>query len=125
MRSGRIERVSDLMITEISDILLRKVKDPRIRYVTVSDVDLTKDLKTATVYYSVLMQHLDREEIQAGLNRAAGFIRGELFHRLRLKVVPTLVFRIDPSIEYGAHIEELLHQIQEGEDEADEEKTTH
>lgn len=117
MQSKRMERVSDLMIAEISRILLRKVKDPRVKYVTVADVRISKDLKSATVFFSVLDDKLDKEDILAGLKNAAGFIRSELFHTLDLKTIPTLIFKIDPSIEYGAHIQKLLHSIHEGKQE--------
>jgi ribosome-binding factor A len=114
MPSARMAKISDLMISEISKTLLRKVKDPRVKHVTVTDVEVTRDLKQATVYFSVLMDNLDKEEVLDGLNHAAGFIRSELFHRLRMKYIPKLVFKIDPSIEYGAHMQKILHAIQEG-----------
>ncbi len=117
MQSKRMERVSDVMIAEISRILLRRVKDPRVKYVTVTDVEISKDLKSATVFFSVFDDKLDKEDILAGLNHAAGFIRSELFHALDIKTIPSLSFKIDPSIEYGAHIQKLLHTIQEGKEE--------
>ncbi len=117
MSSPRMERISDLMIAEISRILLRKVKDPRVRHVTISDVDVTRDLKTAKVYFSVLPGEVDQKEVLDGLNRAAGYIRSELFHVLRFKSIPRLIFKLDPSIEYGAHIEELLHTLHDGKEE--------
>lgn len=123
MSSPRMERISDLMISEISQVLLRKVKDPRVRHVTISDVDVSRDLKTATVYFSVLLDSQNKDEVLAGLNRAAGFIRSELFHILRFKSIPKLIFRIDPSIEYGAHIEKLLHTLHDGKDEDEEGKS--
>ena len=120
MSSPRMERISDLMISEISRILLRKVKDPRVQHVTISDVDVAKDLKTAKVYFSVFLEEVDKDEVLAGLNRAAGFIRSELFHVLRFKSIPRLIFKVDPSIEYGAHIEKLLHTLHDGKEEDEE-----
>lgn len=111
------------MIAEISRILLRKVKDPRVHHVTISDVEVAKDLRTAKVYFSVLTEDLDKDEILAGLDRAAGYIRSELFHTLRIKSVPKLIFKLDPSIEYGAHIEKLLHTLHERKDGEDEGET--
>lgn len=119
MQSARIERISDLMIAEISQILFRKVKDPRVKNVTVADVKVSKDLKSATVFFSVLLDDVDKEEVLDGLNHASGFIRSELFHRLRIKSIPKLIFKIDPTIEYGAHIQKLLHSIDK-ENEGDE-----
>jgi len=115
-----MERISDLLISEISQILLRKVKDPRVRHVTISDVDVARDLKTAKVYVSVFLEEIDKDEVLDGLNRAAGYIRSELFHLLRFKSIPRLIFKWDPSIEYGAHIEELLHTLHDGKDEDEE-----
>lgn len=123
MASARMERISDLMIAEISRLLLRKVKDPRVKFVTITDVKVTRDLKSATVFFSVLLDDMDKEEVLEGLNHAAGFIRRELFQDLRMKSVPTLNFKIDESIEYGAHIEKLLHSIHEGKEEDEEQQS--
>ncbi len=122
MGTERMARISELMISEISHILLRKVKDPRVKYVTVSDVEVAKDLKRATVFFSVLIDDMDKEEVRKGLNRAAGFIRSELFHTLRLKSIPTLTFEIDPSIAEAAHINALLHGIHDGKEDDGEEE---
>ena len=120
MSSTRIERVSDLMIAEISKVLFRKVKDPRVKHVTIMDVKVTKDLKLATVYFSVLLDDMDKKEVLDGLTHAAGFIRSELYRVLRMKYIPHLVFKVDPSIEYSANIQKLLHSIDEGKGENEE-----
>jgi ribosome-binding factor A len=113
MQSGRMARVSELMISEISAILLRRVKDPRVKHVTISGVKVAKDLRQATVYFTILIDEVDRKDVLTGLNRAAGFIRRELFDRLSLKTIPHLTFKFDPSIEYSAHIDEILHSLKE------------
>ncbi len=111
MQSGRMARISELMISEISAILLRRVKDPRVKHVTISGVKVSKDLRQATVFFTILIDETDRKEVLAGLNRAAGFIRSELFDRLSLKTIPHLTFKFDPSIEHSAHIDEILHAL--------------
>lgn len=107
----RAERVSDQMKQEIADILMRKIKDPRIGFVTVTDVEVADDLRNAKVFVSVYGS--DKAETLKGLDSAAPFIRSELGHRMRMKFVPELLFRYDESVERGAHIMELLHDIED------------
>ncbi len=107
----RSERVSDQVKREIADILMRKIKDPRIGFVTVTDVELADDLRNAKVFVSVL--GADRVSTLKGLESASAFIRAELGHRLRLRFIPDLLFRYDDSAERGAHIMDLLHEVDE------------
>jgi ribosome-binding factor A len=109
----RSARVSDQMKEEIADILMRKIRDPRIGFVTVTDVVVSDDLRNAKVFVSVL--GAERDATMAGLERAAPFIRTELGKRMRMKFVPELLFRYDESAERGAHVMELLHDIEEQE----------
>ncbi len=109
----RSERVSDQMKHEIADILMRKIKDPRIGFVTVTDVEVAADLKNAKVFVSILGD--DKEKTLRGLASATPFIRSELGKRMRLKFMPELLFRFDSTVEHGAHIMELLHSIEEDE----------
>ncbi len=106
----RAERVSDQMKQEIADILMRKIKDPRIGFVTITDVEVTDDLKNAKVFVSIYGS--DKEKSLAGLRSASAFIRAELGKRMRLKFVPELLFRFDNTVEQGAHIMELLREIE-------------
>jgi ribosome-binding factor A len=106
----RSERVSDQMKQEIADILMRKIKDPRIGFVTVTDVEISHDLRNAKVFVSILGG--DKEATVKGLSSAATFIRTELSGRMRLRRVPELLFRIDSTAERGAHIMELLRDIE-------------
>ncbi len=102
----RSDRVGDQMKQEIADILMRKIKDPRIGFVTVTGVDVAHDLRNATVFVSVYGG--DKKTSLAGLKNAAPFIRSELGKRMRLRFIPELLFRFDTSVEQGAHIMELL-----------------
>jgi ribosome-binding factor A len=106
----RSQRVSDLLREEIADIVMHKLKDPRIGFVTVTGVDLTDDLKIAAVYISVLKEEEKTASIEI-LNSAKNFIRSELSKRVRLKFIPSIEFRLDSSIEYGSRIDQLLDNI--------------
>ncbi len=106
----RSQRVSDLIREEIADIIMNKVKDPRLGFVTVTGAKITEDLKIATVYISILKEE-EKETMLEMLNSAKGFIRAELAKRLRMKFIPSLTFRIDESLEYGVRIEKLLREI--------------
>lgn len=112
----RSKRVADLLKEEISDIVLKKIKDPRMGFVTVVDVSVTDDLKLARVYVSSLKTE-EREQTIAILKAAKTFIRQELGRRVKLKVIPDLEFHVDTTIEYGSRIDKLLKEIKgEGEE---------
>lgn len=108
----RSQRVSDLIREEIADIIIYKLKDPRMGFITVTGVDITEDLKIAKIYISILREE-ERDITLEILNSATGFIRAELAKRLRMKFIPSITFRIDKSIEYGNKIEKLLKEIKE------------
>jgi ribosome-binding factor A len=116
----RSERVSDQMKQEIADILMRKIKDPRIGFVTVTDVEVSPDLRNAKVFVSTYGG--DKEATFKGLSSAAAFIRSELGGRMRLRRVPELLFRIDSTAERGAHVMELLREIEQKKDKDETEK---
>lgn len=101
------------MKKEISQMVRFDLKDPRIRYVTITDVEVTNDLKYAKVYVSVLGPEQDRIDTLAGLSSAAKYIRGEIGRRLHIRHSPEITFHYDGSIEYGAKIEKLLRQIEQ------------
>jgi ribosome-binding factor A len=107
----RADRVGDQMKQEIADILMRRIKDPRIGFVTITDVEVTDDLKNAKVFVSIYGG--DKETTLKGLKSASTFIRAELGRRMRLKFVPEILFRFDSTVEKGAHIMELLREIEQ------------
>jgi len=113
----RSARIGDQMREEIADLLMRKIKDPRIGFVTVTDVVVSDDLRNAKVFVSVL--GLERASSLKGLESAAAFIRSELGRRMRMKFVPELIFRYDDAAERGTHIMELLHDIEQKEAQKD------
>lgn len=109
----RSNRVAEQMKKELSEIISRKLKDPRIGFVTVTDVEVTGDLQQATVYISVLGEDSVKESTLLGLSKSKGFIRSEIGQRIRLRKTPELSFEIDSSIAYGNRIDSLLRDIKE------------
>jgi len=103
------------MKKELSDIIGRKIKDPRIGFVTVTDVQLTGDLQQAKVYISVLGDEKQKKDTLKALAKAKGFIRSEIGQRIRLRKTPDLLFEFDESIDYGNRIETLLKEISSNE----------
>ena len=108
----RSNRVGEQMKKELGEIIGRK-KDPRIGFVTVTDVQVTGDLQQATVFISVLGDEEQRENTLKGLAKAKGFIRSEIGQRIRLRKTPEITFEFDESIDYGNRIDSLLYQIKE------------
>jgi ribosome-binding factor A len=121
--SNRPERVGHLMQREIAEILQRELRDPRIpQLVSVTDVEVSRDLSFARVFVSILESETSHEHTLAALNRAAGFVRHALSPRLGLREVPELRFVHDPSLERGARVEEILKKIERGEAVGDEDE---
>jgi len=123
MGNQRSKRLAELIKEEISDILLREVKDPRIGFVSVTDVEVSTDLRHANVYISVYGGDEEREKSMEGLEKANGYIRKLLGERITVYHTPEILFRYDNSLEYGAHISSLLEKVKkksnEGEDQDD------
>jgi len=111
MPSQRVARVQNLLRVEISTIILRKLKDPRVRMATISEVNVAPDLKNARVYVSVYGERELRDETIRGLQSAAGYIRAELREALGLRPIPFLTFELDESLERGARTLDLLDQV--------------
>ena len=107
----RADRVADLIKREISDLLHRQVRDPRIGVVTITGVKVTDDLRSARIFFVELGRDTVSDEMQAGLRKATGFLRRELGRRLKLRHVPEITFTYDPSFAYGSRIETLLMEI--------------
>ncbi|MBT2637094.1 MULTISPECIES: 30S ribosome-binding factor RbfA [unclassified Bacillus (in: firmicutes)] len=108
----RVNRVGEQMKKELGDIISRKIKDPRVGFVTVTDVQVTGDLQQAKVYISVLGDEQQREDTLKGLAKAKGFIRTEIGQRIRLRKTPELIFEFDETMAYGNRINSLIHELQ-------------
>lgn len=110
MNKVKIERYNDLFVKEISMILQTEVKDKNIKFVTITDVDITNDLSFAKVYFTVFnKEYLD--VTRDALKRASSFIRGKLSERIEIRHTPELIFVYDESIEYGEKIEKIIESI--------------
>ena len=107
----RIARLRELMKKEVSEILQREMKDPRIGFVSVTDVELSADLRHAKIFVSIFGDAAAKTKTMEGLVSAQGFVRTELAHRIRLRRIPEVLFRLDESIERGARVNRLLRQV--------------
>jgi len=105
-----MRRVNEVIRQVLGDVIATDLKDPRIGFVTVTDVDTSPDLRTARVYVSVLGNESDREKALAGLRSAHGFLQGRIAAQLRMKRTPTLTFHYDESVDRGVRISRLLDQ---------------
>lgn len=111
MEKLRTSRVAEQMKKEVGEIVNQKLQDPRIGFVTVTDVSLTNDLQQATIYVSVLGNEEEKNESLAGLQQATGFVRSEVSKRIRLRKVPEITFAFDDAHEHGNRIEEILKEL--------------
>lgn len=107
----RCEKVAEAIHEEISGLLIKGLKDPRVGFATVTTVKVTDDLHLATVYYTVMGDEAARKGAQAGLESAKGYLRREIGRSLRMRYVPDIIFRYDDSIDYGMRIDSLLREI--------------
>jgi ribosome-binding factor A len=107
----RPERVEQFIKEELSQILQREVRDPRIGFVSVTDVEVSVDLRHARVFVSVLGDAEAKAATMDGLRSASGYIRRELGGRLQMRHTPDISFRLDDSIERGARVNKLLGEV--------------
>ena len=107
----RAVRVGDQLLKEMAELLMQKVKDPRVKGITLTGIHMSNDLKNARVYYSVLGDDQAVREAQMGLDSAKGFIKREIGLRLALKYMPNIVFKHDPTLEMGDHMEKLFETM--------------
>ena len=107
----RPKRVADMIKNEIALLLLRKIKDPRLAHVVIVSAEATRDLRRATVYYSVLGSEKQLKDAADGLASAKGFIRSHLARELGMRATPELVFKLDRAMIYQQEMESLLKEI--------------
>ena len=114
--SLRNERVRKALMREISDIILREIKDPQITgMISITDVDVSSDNSAARVFYSVFGNDDVKQKTSKALERHVGQIRHEVGKRIRLRKTPTLLFILDDSLEHGAKMMDLIGKIERGE----------
>ena len=119
MATRRQRRVSELIHRELSMLLMREVRDPRLAGITLTEVRVTPDLQIARVYYTVLGDAEEAKAAAVALQAAGGYLRTQLAAQVRLRLVPELVFQLDLSAEHGRRIDELLAQITEDDESED------
>ena len=111
MEYQRSDRVGDLILQVIAELLCKDIHDPRVRGVTLTGVRVSKDLRQARVYFNLLGGQVDRGAVSAGLKSATGFIRAKVSKQLKLRFVPELEFTYDDSEDAAQRIDELLKQV--------------
>ncbi|MXZ13538.1 MAG: 30S ribosome-binding factor RbfA [Candidatus Dadabacteria bacterium] len=108
----RSARISDLLIKEISEMLVRgKIKDPRVSSVSITAVRVTDDMGYAKVFFTSFDEHSDTQEMLEGLKNATGYIRNSLLKKLRIKKIPNIEFEYDALVEKRARIDELIRGV--------------
>ncbi len=108
----RIGRVEGEILRELTKILQKKIRDPRLDGVTLTAVECTNDLSQATVYYSILQEDSDTEaQVATGLEKAKGMMRHLLGQVLTVYKVPELIFKRDHSVQYGSKIDQLIAKV--------------
>jgi ribosome-binding factor A len=112
MSRQRPERVQEALRQEISRIVQTEIKDPRMGFITITKVDLTRDLRYARVFFSVLGKDSDKNLTLRALNSAKGYIKGLISDRIKLRYMPEISFKIDDSGEYSIQIMTLLNSIE-------------
>lgn len=110
---SRKDKVIEAIREEISMILHGELKDPRLGFVTITRVELTQDLRSAKVFFSVLGKEEDYEKTREALDSALGFIRKLIAERINLRLAPEIIFKEDRSSEYSVRIQQVIEEIKE------------
>ena len=108
---SRPERLAELIKQEVFIILTQEVSDPRIGFITITDVKVSGDLRHASIFVSIFGDEKKQQETVKGLESATAFVRGELGHRLELRIVPEIIFKIDHSVARAARIESIISDL--------------
>ena len=113
---NRKKRVGQLIKSEVSEMILKDLKDPRIGFVSVTDVEVSGDLRYATVYFTVLGEDKSVKSTITALERATGYVRREIASRLRLRYAPEIRFKYDETYQRAWHLEEVIRDLHGSED---------
>lgn len=111
---GRREKVAEVLKRQISNIIQNELSDWRLGFITITRVNLSKDLKFAQIYFSILSGEEGKRKAIEGLNNAKSFIKRRLSEELNLRFTPQISFRLDPSIEYSIELQRELDKIRDG-----------
>ena len=110
----RSERIGELILAEIADLIAREIKDPRIGFVTFTRVEMSDDLRHAKIFVSSIGAEPEKARTLQGLSSATGYIRRQLGRALHLRYTPEISFLLDDSLEHGAKIAQILRQLRAG-----------
>ncbi|HEX9453916.1 MAG TPA: 30S ribosome-binding factor RbfA [Candidatus Binatia bacterium] len=113
MEYQRSDRVGDLILEVVAELLRKDIRDPRVQAVTLTAVKVSKDLRHARVYFNLLGGQTDCDDVLAGLKSATGFIRAKVGKQLKLRFVPELEFTYDDTEDEAQRIDKLLKQVKE------------
>jgi ribosome-binding factor A len=113
-KNWRQDQLGEVIAHELSDLIRTRMKDPRIGFASITDVDLSADLRHAKVFVSVMGDAQEQHDTLRTLNHASGFLRHELAQRLTVRHTPEIAFRLDESIAHGAHVLDLINQVSAG-----------
>jgi len=108
---SRSQRVAEQVRRELAELIRLEVKDPRVGFITLTDVEITPDYAHAKVFFTSMRGEEGLDEILAGLRRASGFLRRELGKRVRIHTLPELHFHYDSSVERGSRMSQLIDQV--------------
>lgn len=113
MTRQRIHKIGEEIKREISDIISKELKDPRLKVgvISITGVDVSGDLSFAKIFVSVYGKDVDAEKVLETLKKSAGFIRTELGRRIKIRHIPELIFQLDTSMAYGDHINKILKDL--------------
>ena len=118
----RSDRMAEQLRRELADIVRDEIKDPRLGFMSFTEVRMSRDLSHAVIYCSVLNAEQQDESIEI-LNRAAGFVRKEIARRIRARIVPTLKFMVDDSVTRGIAMDELISEALKSDNKSDNDET--
>lgn len=108
---SRIDKVAQAIKKEMGSIIHDELNDPRLGFITILRVDLTKDLRLVKIYFSVMGSQKQKDKAGEGLESASGFIRKRLGEHLKLRFVPEIIFKLDESVEYSIAISEKIERL--------------
>lgn len=107
---SRSLRVADQIQRELADLLQNEIKDPRVKLITITAVEVTRDYSHAKIFYTTLGNPVENDLVEKGLEHAKGFLRTNLSHRMKLRIIPQLHFVYDESVERGIRLSKLIDE---------------
>jgi ribosome-binding factor A len=111
LAAGRVDRMAEAIKQEVADILANEIKDPRVGFTSITRVELSRDMRYAKVFVSILGSDEEKEQTMKALEKANGFIRSEVAKRIRVRFAPAISLHLDNSIEYGVKIGKIIADL--------------